>query len=114
MRQIRHGEHELLEPRIQFGDPLVGPLDLLGNALHLGHQVVGLFARALAARDLFAGAITLGLEPFGRGDPLAAFAVKFPKARKVDLHVAISSHLLELRQMLAEISQIVHRPDRIP
>ena len=114
MRQIGHGQHELLQPRIEFGNPLVVPLDLLGDALHLGQQIVGILARALAARDLFAGAIAFGLQALGRGDALAPFAVKCAEAREVDLHMAIGRHLLELRQMLAEISQIVHRSDRIP
>ena len=86
----------------------VRELDLLGNALHLREQVVGVFSGALAAGDLFAGAIALGLQALGCGDALAPFAVERAKRVEIDLRAAIGGHSLEVGQMLAEIVEIMH------
>ncbi len=110
VRKIRHRQHELIEPSIELGDSFIGPLDLFRDALHLGEQIVGFFACALAARDLFAGTVAFGLGPFGCSDAFAPLAIERAKSLEINQRAAICGHLLELRKMLAKIIQIMHGP----
>ncbi len=70
-------------------------------------------AGALAAGDLFAGLVALGLPAFAGGDGFAALAVERAKGVEIDARAALGGHLLVQRQILAEVAQVMHGRDRI-
>ncbi len=61
VRAVGHGQHEVGELRVQFGDALVGQLDFLRNLFHFCQQGGDVFSGLFFARDFLAGLVALGL-----------------------------------------------------
>jgi hypothetical protein len=143
VRNIRNSQQELLQSLVKLSDALVPALDFLRHGFHLRQQRValshrrrkGLFTTGrlllnlcfdlllglIAAmndlakpRNLLASLVALSLQPLNRGDNLPPLSVQLAKRRKVERDAAVPRHLLNHIQVLSHISQVQHRPSRIP
>src|SRR6266567_3299886 len=83
-------------------------LDLLGSPFHFCQQIVRFFAGPLAPGNLFARSIALGLAALGGGNAFTPFAIQRTEALEIYARAAIGGHLLEVRQVLAEVVEIMH------
>ncbi len=113
VRPVGYGQHEIREARVQHSGALTGHLDFVRDAFHLRQQRRRILARLLAPRDFLAGFVSLGFQPLGCGDALAALMVERPEAIEINSDAAIGRHLLEFFRVFAKISQVMHA-ERIP
>ena len=143
MRNIGNRHQEQLQPLVKLGDALVAALDFLRHGFHLRQQRIALRHRRrkrlfvtgrmllslffdlllglIAAmndlaqpRNLLAGLVALSLQPLNRGNNLPPLSIQLAKRSKVQRDAAVPRHLLNHIQVLSHISQVQHRPSRIP
>jgi hypothetical protein len=114
VRHVRHGQHKFAQGLIERRHALVRQFDVVRNLLHPRKNLAGIPARFLQPRNLLASLVPLSLQPLRRSNNLPPLPINFLKASNINHGMAILRHPLNLVEVPSEITQIKHRPSRIP
>ena len=89
VRQVGHGQQQRVQLGLDGVQPRGRGVQLVLDAGHAGHHVVGRFALGLALADLLAGGVALGLQGFGAGLDGLALALQRGEGGFVQIRLRI-------------------------
>jgi hypothetical protein len=103
LRQVGQAHQDGLQLGLDQLQPLGAGLQLIGDAVHFGHQHAGVLALALEHPDLLAGGVAARLQLFGGGLDLLALGLQRRKARHVEVGLRVLA-ALQLRDHAGEVA----------